>query len=159
MRRPPCPYAGAAARLRPAPLPPGLGGLQGHLSQPRDAQAEARPGWLGTGARARADDGSGSAQARGGTRARRGLGLRKFGEEGLAAVGAARCLGTSSGREAAARGWRASPGCARLGLHRAWLDVAAFGPLPSFLPRAPPRISAMSSTSPNLQVSLPSLPL
>lgn len=50
--------------------------------------------------------------------------------------------------------WRASPGCVRLGLHRAWLDVAAVGPLPSFLPRAPPRISAMASTTSNLQKAI-----
>lgn len=42
----------------------------------------------------------------------------------------------------------------RLGLHQARLDVAAVGPVPSFLPREPPRISAMASTSSNLQVSL-----
>lgn len=49
------------------------------------------------------------------------------------------------------------PACARLGLHQARLAVAAVGPLPSFLSREPPRISAMASPPSNLQVSLFSL--
>lgn len=55
-------------------------------------------------------------------------------------------------------GVRESPTCARLGLLQAPLDVAVLGPVPSSLPREPPRVSAMASTSTNLQVGLFSHP-
>lgn len=82
---------------------------------------------------ARADDASGSAEARGGARARRVSGLRKFGEEGLQAAG--RCAALEEipgGRPPLAV--RELPACARLRKHRGrlavqWLASFALVPL------------------------------